>query len=398
MKRLALVCLLAAACGGDRSGERYGFVARLGSDTISAERVTRVGDTLTSDEVDRFPRVRRRHTRVVLAPDGSIRQLVMDILTPSAAANKDRNRRFTADITGDSLKVTARDSSGTAALAFATNGELTMPHVQQMYSLIDVYIAAALARGAARKVGPDDSVHVTQFYPDADLARFPMHDGFVHALPGGKAELWHDMLSGIGDATLDSARRLTSYDGARSTYKVDVRRVSAWPDVDALAAKLTAEEQKTGPSQLSVRDTMRASIGAAAFTVDYSRPLRRGRTLLGDVIPFGYVWRTGANAATQFSTSAAITVAGVALAPGLYTLWTVPAKDGSADLIVSRQTGQWGTDYDEKPVIGRGAFKTETTASPVEKFTISVTQADAHHGVLVMEWGTFRWTAPIVVR
>ena len=69
---------------------------------------------------------------------------------------------------------------------------------------------------------------------------------------------------------------------------------------------------------------MRASIGAASFTVDYARPLARGRRLVGDVIPFGYVWRTGANAATQFSTSAPSTLRRLKLAAGKYTLWTVP--------------------------------------------------------------------------
>ena len=62
--------------------------------------------------------------------------------------------------------------------------------------------------------------------------------------------------------------------------------------------------------QLSVRDTARATIGAASFSVDYSRPLARGRTLLGNVISYDRVWRTGANAATQFTTSAPITIGG----------------------------------------------------------------------------------------
>ena len=62
-----------------RPTERYGFIARLGHDTISVESVTRTGNTLTSDEVDRFPRVRQRHTEIALGPDGGIRHLVMDI-------------------------------------------------------------------------------------------------------------------------------------------------------------------------------------------------------------------------------------------------------------------------------------------------------------------------------
>jgi hypothetical protein len=65
---------------------------------------------------------------------------------------------------------------------------------------------------------------------------------------------------------------------------------------------------------------------------------------------------------------------------------------------VSRQTGQWGTDYDPAHDLGHAAMESRTVADTVEKFTISISQTDAHHGALLMAWGTFRWSAPIVVR
>ena len=99
--------------------------------------------------------------------------------------------------------------------------------------------------------------------------------------------------------------------------------------------------------------------------MDYGRPLARGRVLLGNVIPFGEVWRTGANAATQFTTSAAITLDGLKLAPGTYTLWTAPFRD-HADLIVNKQFGQWGTDYDQSQDLGTARLHAETPAAPVE--------------------------------
>ena len=130
--------------------------------------------------------------------------------------------------------------------------------------------------------------------------------------------------------------------------------------------------------------------------VDYGRPLARGRVLLGNVIPFDHVWRTGANAATQFTTSAPITLGGLRLAKGTYTLWTVPRENG-AELIVNKQIGQWGTEYHQSSDLGRAALDARTVATPVEKFTISISPTDARHGTLVLEWGTFHWTAPIVV-
>jgi Protein of unknown function (DUF2911) len=397
MKRFGFVLFTLAACGAGGTTEHYGFIARLGVDTVSLERVTRTGNTLVSDEVDRFPRVRQRHTEIVLGPDGGIRHLVMDITTPSEPANE-RERHVVADVTSDSVHISKRDGLGTKNLAFATGGTLTMAHLPQMYSLTDLYFAAALKRADATKLAPGDSVRVRQFYIDREFDHFPLHEGFVRPLPGGKAELWHDWLSGVGEATFDSLHHMLTYSGARSTYKVEVTRLSELPDVATTGARFAAlETSKGGVKQLSVRDTARASIGNAAFTVDYGRPLARGRVLLGDVVPYDYVWRTGANAATQFSTSAPIALAGLRLPKGTYTLWTVPREKG-AQLIVNKQIGQWGTEYHEALDLGTAAMGTQTNLTPVDEFTISIMPSDARHGTLVLEWGTFRWTAPIVVQ
>jgi hypothetical protein len=190
---------------------------------------------------------------------------------------------------------------------------------------------------------------------------------------------------------------MLTYSGMRSTYKVAVARTATPPDVESMADRLAVAERGTGPQQLSVRDTARATIGAATFSVDYGRPLARGRTLLGNVISYDRVWRTGANAATQFTTSAPITLAGLALPAGKYTLWTVPHVNG-VDLIVNRQTGQWGTEYSRARDLGRAAMKSDSVAPPVEKFTIAIEPTDGRSGTLVMSWGAFRWSAPVVVQ
>src|SRR5206468_9631745 len=88
VKGITVGVIALAACTGGGPADHYGFVARLGRDTISVEDVTRRGNALTSDEVDRFPRVRQRHTEVQLGPDGGIRRIVMDITTPSEPANE----------------------------------------------------------------------------------------------------------------------------------------------------------------------------------------------------------------------------------------------------------------------------------------------------------------------
>ena len=395
MKRFVLLALLLAGCSRPGPEEQYGFVALLGRDTVSVERVTRRGNTITSEEVDRFPRVRRRHTEVTLAEDGSIRRLVMDIRTPSDS-EAIRERHIVAEVRNDSVHLTKRDGKSSTTWKFAANGGRPVAHVDQMYSLYELRFQEARKRGAAQGRAAGDTVMQRQFYIDREFDRFPMNHGVIRLLDGNRAEISHDWLAGTGAATFDSSGRMLTYSGARTTYLVEARRVADVPDIEALATRFAAAEAKGGVRSLSVRDTVRASIGAASFTVDYSRPLARGRTLLGCIIPYDVVWRTGANAATQFTTSAPITLAGLQLPAGGYTLWTVPRANG-VELIVNRQTGQWGTSYDRSRDLGRAAMTSETLTTPVEQFTISITGADATRGTLAMEWGSFRWTVPVVV-
>ena len=395
MKRRIIALALLAACRQPAPADHYGFVARLGADTVSLESVSRAGNTITSDEVDRFPRVRQRHTEITLGDDGGIQHLVMDVTTPSEPENE-RRRYIVADVTHDSVLMTKRDGQSYQRWSFGRGGATIVAHVPQMYSLYELYFSAALGRH--KPSTSDDTVPLRQIYIDREFDRFPLGHVSVERLSGGKSKVWHDWLSGVGDATVDSVGRLLHYSGAHTTYQVDVERLSDPPNVLPVGVQFIAREAKEGGvKQLSVRDTTRATIGAAAFAVDYGRPLVRGRQLLGGVIPYGDVWRTGANAATQFTTSAPITLAGIKLAAGTYTLWTLP-QAGSTQLIVNAQTKQWGTEYDRAHDIARAALTSEPARTSVEEFTISIVPTNAQRGTLAMEWGPFRWTAPIVVQ
>jgi hypothetical protein len=398
MKRSSLLPLLFLACSNATPAEHYGFVAVLGNDTVSVERIAPSPTRLVTDGVDRWPFVRRRHTEYDLAADGAIRHMVMDVRTPNGGSPRERGRRVTADFTSRGVTISIRDSSGVRDTSFATGGAITVPHVSMMYSVIELEIAAALRHAAATGLALGDSVLFRQFYPDRDIGpSFTLHRGWVHPDAGGKVELRHGWLSGTGDVAVDSSGRMLAYSGMRSTYKVAVERTTTPPDIDSSAARFAAAERSTGPQQLSVRDTARATIGAATFAVDYGRPLARGRTLLGNVISYDRVWRTGANAATQLTTSAPITLGGLPVPAGTYTLWTVPHLTG-VDLFVNRQTGQWGTEYGRAHDLGKVRMKADSANTPVEQFTIAIEPSDARHGTLVMAWGTFRWTAPVVVR
>ena len=377
--------------------KQYGFVTMLGHDTISIESVTRQGNTLTSDEVDRFPRVDIRHTVVNLNDNGSIQHLVMDIHTPSEPPGQ-RDRKVIADVADNKVHLSKTDSTGTVNRDFTTGGSIVIAHVQQMYSLYELYFAAAMKQAATSKLAVGSPVQMRQFYIDREFDRFPLGHATVTPREGGKVEVYHDWLSGTGEAMMDSGYNMLSYSGDRTTYKVQVKRLATPPDVKGIADRFEARETEGGNvKSLSVRDTTRAQIGNAMFTVDYGRPLLRGRTLLGDVIPYDRVWRTGANAATQFTTSSPIKLAGMQVPAGTYTLFTAPHANG-VDLIVNKQSGQWGTEYNGSLDLGTARITTEVATAPVEEFTISIIPSDNRHGTLVLEWGSLKWIAPIEVQ
>jgi hypothetical protein len=398
----AIICLFISAvvsllsCNAPMV-KRYGFLTMLGHDTISVESITRQGNTLTSDEVDRFPSVRIRHTVVNLNDDGSIRHLVMNIYTPSEPSGQ-RDRKVVTDVANNKVHLSKTDSTGTVNRDFPTGGSIVVAHVQQMYSLYELYFVAALKQAAASKLAAGSPVQMRQFYIDREFDRFPLGRATINRFDSGKIEITHDWLSGTGEAIMDSGNNMLSYSGARTTYKVQVKRLAAPPDLKGIADRFEAKETEAGfVKSLSVRDTTRTQIGNSIFAVDYGRPLLRGRTLLGDVIPYDRVWRTGANAATQFTTSTPIRVGGMQVPAGTYTLFTAPHTNG-VDLIVNKQTGQWGTEYNPSLNLGIARTISEVATTTVEEFTISIIPSDNRHGTLVLEWGSFRWIAPIEVQ
>lgn len=134
--------------------------------------------------------------------------------------------------------------------------------------------------------------------------------------------------------------------------------------------------------------------GGQSITVDYSSPRAKGRKIYGELVPFGKVWRTGANEATTFVTTADVTVGGTAVPKGSYTLFTIPDKDKWA-LVISKKTGEWGTDYPgPSNDLARIDMKASTLPSAVENFTISFDKS-ADGGTMNIDWETTRASVAI---
>ena len=152
------------------------------------------------------------------------------------------------------------------------------------------------------------------------------------------------------------------------------------------------QEQRKSP-----HETVKATIDGATITVEYGRPSMKGRKVMGELVPFGKVWRTGADEATTLTTDKELQIGGTIVPAGKYTLYTLPGQT-DWQLIVNKQTGQWGTEYDQKQDLGRVPLKKTATSAPVEQLTISVDKNPAGGGLLRIAWENTALTAPISVR
>jgi hypothetical protein len=129
--------------------------------------------------------------------------------------------------------------------------------------------------------------------------------------------------------------------------------------------------------------------GGKSVTVDYASPRAKGRKIYGELVPFGQVWRTGANEATTIVTPVDLTIGGTTVPAGSYTIFTVPNKD-KWTLVISKKTGEWGTDYPgQANDLARVDMKVSALPSPVENFTIAFEKA-GNGANLNVDWETTR--------
>jgi len=136
-------------------------------------------------------------------------------------------------------------------------------------------------------------------------------------------------------------------------------------------------------------------------TVDYSRPkihdpkTGQMRHVGNEVAPYDKVWRTGANEATTFVTDADVMVGDLHVPAGKYTMYSIPGQS-EWTIIINKQTGQWGTIYDEKQDLGRTKVKAGKTSSSVEQFTISFDKANGKKTNMNFEWENTKVSVPVM--
>jgi hypothetical protein len=163
--------------------------------------------------------------------------------------------------------------------------------------------------------------------------------------------------------------------------------------ITLLSLGINAQSLKT--PQPSTTQTIKQDLGIGSVELSYSRPGMKGRKIFGDLVPFGKVWRTGANSATTLQFSDSVKIGGTRIAPGKYGLLTIPDKD-QWTVIISQQTDVTSpAAYQQDKDLARLTVKPVNNTSPVETFTMQFANVKSNSADLQIMWDNTTVNVPI---
>jgi Protein of unknown function (DUF2911) len=152
----------------------------------------------------------------------------------------------------------------------------------------------------------------------------------------------------------------------------------------------------SGQEPLSPPARTNVTINGKKLTIAYSSPLIRGRKIMGGLVPYGRWWRTGADNATTFQTEADLDLGGLKVPKGIYTIYTLPGAT-EWQLIINKQTGQWGTEYNQRQDLGRVKMNLAQTPGLVDSFKIELLATGGNKGLLKLTWERTEVSVPFTV-
>jgi hypothetical protein len=380
--RIAAATLMAFALASPAlADDSASFVVRLGQDTTSVEHYTRTASQVVVDQVGRAPRTMRRHF-VYDFGKGEFEHMSMVVTPPGATAP---TQTIEAKVAGDSLQLEIKTGAApvnTVRVPFS-KGLVVAASSSPWSAYESQTIKLAASKG--------DSLRTNMYFLGAQGVNWLS----LHKLGRDSVSLINEHQDQM-HLKVDKTGHILGVLPIAGTGKVSAERVASL-DLETIAASFAArEKQGAGMGVLSTRDTVKVDAGGAAVWIDYGRPAKRGRVVFGGVVPFGEVWRTGANAATQFKTDKPLDFGGVTVPAGFYTLWTVPSPNGWK-LIVNSETGQWGTEHKAEKDLFTIPLAVSTLPESLERFTIGV-QANGQGGTITLDWDTTRASAAFTVK
>jgi hypothetical protein len=323
------------------------------------------------------PATRIVRYRIALNPDSSLASFEQSITLADGSPAPQQPTGMKISFTGDTAIREMTPPNGSAIVRRTPVPAGTLP------SIGGSYLAYELGIAEARRTNAGAYLTIGLAAQQSAPTRFA-----VTFIGNDSAEV--DSFGSPIGFRLDASGRIRRGDGARTTQKVVISAIGDVPlgDIAARWAARDAAGHAMGLS--SPRDTTGAVVGDARITIEYGRPARRGRDIWGGLVAWGEVWRLGANAATQFTTTRDLDVGGILVPAGHYSLWLLPAAT-HAELIVNAQTGQWGTEYHaEQDVVRIPLEPTMGQHANEERLTLAVIG-----GELVIRWGTGGYRAKV---
>jgi hypothetical protein len=377
----ALLVMIPPVAAAQTRPDTAAFVTRLGTDTLAVERFVRTPRRIDAEVVLRIPRTTRTQYVLELSERGEMVRME----SVRRAGGGDVIQRETVERVGDSLRIVTTTDGGERVRTVAAD-TWTLPFIDMVHWPYEVALMRVRASGVAETSIP--------------LLTGSRTAPFAFAVVGPDAMTITHPTRGTMRVRTDAVGRLMALDASATTRKLSVERRPGTP-LDELANRWAgADAAGRGLGALSGRGAVETTVAGATISVDHGTPSKRGRTIWGSLVPFGEVWRTGANRATHFTTDRDLVLGSgarsLAVPAGSYTLFSIPAADGGV-LIVNRQTGQTGTAYSPDRDLGRVPLQARPLASEVEVFTIAVTE-EGSGGLVRLQWDRTELVVPFIVR
>ena len=363
--------------------EPRAFVSTLGTDTVTVEVFVRDGNVIEGVIVERIPYTNTTEYRVELDEYGHVSSFSINQTTPASNPEGAEPMGASMTIEGDQASI-VREGGRNPGESTVTVPQGVIPRfggASPNSMFVFEQVAHQLQDGGEGVMlvgfsGADAGMNASRVVAADTISM----DYFGFSFYG-----WSD-----------DQGQLLGVSGAATTFKVEVRRIAPFL-VGEMAERWAAlDAAGEGIGTPSPSATAEATIAGADLQIQYSQPAKRGRDIWGGLVPNGAVWRTGANAAVQFSTSEDLSLGGTDLPAGSYSLWSI-YNDGTFELIVNAQTNQWGTQHDPEQDLFRVEMQASELAGPSERFTISISETD-DGGQIVFDWDATRYTASFMVK
>ena len=374
-ERPASVATFAALDGRVRTGAGA-FVTRLGTDTLAVERFRHDPMSFEADVVLRVPETRLIRYRAELDHDGNIRTLTATEYDPAGATAESlgpTTGRTMWRYGPGQVEVTSRRGGETRETTVDARAE-AIPFIDMVHWPYELAMVRGIARDGEQELPMIMGERVGGF-------------GFIPT--GGTRLTLRHPYRGTMEVERATAGGIRTLDAGNTTRALVVERVEDVAVVE-LARRFASEERTgRGIGELSGRADATGSVGGGRVVVDYGVPRKRGREIFGALVPFGEVWRTGANRATHLTTERNLMIGDARVPAGEYTLFTIPGPDRWT-LIINRQTGITGTAHDPSADFARVAMEVGELPETVENFTISVDD-----GALRIRWDRTEASVPL---